>query len=219
MDTIVYVDGFNLQYGLLREPTLRWIDLEKLVRALLTPKYDILAIKYFTARIRNDPNFPTLPQDQERYLEAVTTNPLIKVIEGSYKRFRVKMPFAKEPCISCEKTKYATVWKTEEKKSDVNLAVEMTVDAYESSAEAFVLVSGDSDHAAALSIARYRHKKTTIVFNPHEGECVELRKLSTFYKNIPRDLPKHCQLPNIIPISDNRIVRRPTAWIATTPLQ
>ena len=35
--------------------------------------------------------------------------------------------------------------------------------------------SGDADHAAALSVARYRFGKKTIVFNPHAGECVELR--------------------------------------------
>jgi len=215
MKTIVYIDGFNLQYGLLREPAKRWLDLERLVRSLLTSKYDVVAIKYFTARIRSDPNFPTLPQDQEHYLNALCTNSLIRIIEGSYKRFRVKLPFAKEPCMSCDKTKYATVWKTEEKRSDVNLAVEMTIDAYESDAEAFVLISGDSDHAAALAVARRQHRKVTIVFNPHEGECVDLRRLSTFYKNIPRDLPDSCQLPDIITTNDGRVIRRPAAWTAS----
>lgn len=172
----------------------------------------VVSIKYFTARVRSDPNFPTLPQDQGRYLDAVSTNQLIKVFEGSYKRFRVKLPFAKEPCLSCKRTNYATVWKTEEKKSDVNLAVEMTVDAYESDAEAFVLISGDSDHAAALAVARHRHGKTTVVFNPHEGECVELRRLSTFYKNIPRNVPDACQLPDVVMSLGNKPIRRPKAW-------
>lgn len=211
MKTIVYIDGFNLQYGLLRDPSMRWLDLEKLVRSLLTPKYEVVAIKYFTARVRHDPGLPSLPQDQERYLEVVAANPLIRIIEGDYKRYRVKLPFAKEPCISCRETDYATVWKTEEKKSDVNLAVEMTIDAYESDAEAFVLISGDSDHAAALSVARHRHKKITIVFNPHEGKCVELRRLSTFYRNIPRTLPATCQLPDVVTVGANNI-HRPSAW-------
>ena len=201
-----------MQYGLLREPFKRWLDLEKFVRCLLTAKYDIVAIKYFTARVRMDPNMPSLPQDQARYLDALAANPLVMVIEGDYKRFRVKLPFAKEPCVSCNKADYATVWKTEEKKSDVNLAVEMTVDAYESNAEAFVLISGDSDHAAALAVARCRHKKTTIVFNPHEGKCVELRKLSTFYRNIPRSLPEECQLPDVVTVGTT-IIRRPAAWM------
>lgn len=215
MKTIVYIDGFNLQYGLLRDVKWRWLDLEEFSRALLTPKYEITAIKYFTARVKSDPNLPALPNDQARYLDAISGNPLIKVIEGSYKRFRVKLPFAKEPCISCEKVKYATVWKTEEKKSDVNLAVEMTADAYENAADAFVLVSGDSDHAAALALARYRHKKTTVVFNPHKGECIELRRLSTFYKSIPHDLPAQCQLPDTVMGASGKVIRRPSSWIST----
>lgn len=178
MKTIVYIDGFNLQYGLLRDTRWRWLDLEKLVRALLTPKYDIVAIKYFTARVKSDPHFPTLPNDQSHYLDALSANPLIKIIEGNYKRFRIKLPFVKEPCLSCEKVSFATVWKTEEKKSE----------------------------------ARYRHRKTTIVFNPHVGECVELRKLSTFYKAIPRDLPSKCQLPDSVMGLFGTVIRRPDAW-------
>jgi len=45
----------------------------------------------------------------------------------------------------------------------------MTSDAYENKGDAFVLISGDADHAAALSVARYRFGKKTIVFNPHAG--------------------------------------------------
>ena len=41
MRTIVYIDGFNLFYGLLRNTPWLWLDLEKLVRSLLTEKYDI----------------------------------------------------------------------------------------------------------------------------------------------------------------------------------
>ena len=87
-------------------------------------------IKFFTARIHSDKFMPASPHDQACYLEALTANPLIQIVEGVYKRFRVKLPFVKEPCVSCGKVEYATVWKTEEKKSDVNLAVEMTCDAY-----------------------------------------------------------------------------------------
>ena len=125
---------------------------------------------------------------------------------------RAKLPFAKEPCTSCDKVKYAIVWKTEEKKSDVNLAVEMVTDAYENRADAMVLISGDADHSVALSIARYRHHKTTVVFNPHEGECVELRQLSTYCRNIPRDLPAKCQLPEVVTLPNGRAIHRSSAW-------
>ena len=212
MKTIAYIDGFNLYYGLLREPRFLWLDMEKFVRMLLTDKYVVQEIKYFTARIRSDRFSSITPHDQSCYLSALTCNPCVKIIEGYYRMFRAKLPFAKEPCKSCGKAKYAVVWKTEEKKSDVNLAVEMVSDAYENRADAFVLISGDADHSAALSVARHLHHKTTVVFNPHEGECSELRRFSTFYKNIPRDLPARCQLPDEVTLPNGRTIHRPPAW-------
>ena len=212
MRTIVYIDGFNLYYGLLRGTPWMWLDLVAFARALLTDRYVISEVKYFTARIRSDRFAAISPHDQSCYLDALGTNPVVKVVEGYYRRFRAKLPFAKEPCTSCGKVGYATVWKTEEKKSDVNLAVEMVSDAYENRSDAVVLISGDADHSAALSVVRYRHRKTIVVFNPHPGECAELRRLSTFYKNIPRDLPAKCQLPEVVTLPNGRTIHRPPAW-------
>ncbi len=212
MRTIVYIDGFNLYYGLLRGTPWMWLNLAALSKSLLTDKYVISEIKYFTARIRSDRFSTVSPHDQSCYMDALASLPCLKIVEGYYRRFRAKLPFAREPCVSCDKAEYATVWKTEEKKSDVNLAVEMVSDAYENKADAVVLISGDADHSAALSVVRYRHRKTTVVFNPHTGECAELRRLSTFYKNIPRDLPAKCQLPEVVTLPNGRTIHRPPAW-------
>ena len=54
MKTIVYVDGFNLFYGLLKGTPNLWLDLELFARSLLTDKYEIAEIKYFTARVRGE---------------------------------------------------------------------------------------------------------------------------------------------------------------------
>ena len=35
LDTHVYIDGFNLYYGLLRETPFRWLDLERFCDVLL----------------------------------------------------------------------------------------------------------------------------------------------------------------------------------------
>ena len=211
MRAIVYIDGFNLYYGLLRHSPHKWLNLEKFVKALLTDKYEVMAIKYFTARVTKDADDPDAAIKQQQYLEALKSLGLVEIIEGFYKRFRVKLPFAKEPCRSCDKVKYATVIKTEEKKSDVNLASAMIVDAFEDKADAFVLISGDADQSAPLSIVRHKLKKVTVVFNPHEGECHELRRFSTFCKNIPRELPSQCRLPNEVPVG-KRIVTCPRSW-------
>ena len=49
--TIVYVDGSNLYYGLLRHTAHKWLDLSAFAKKLLIPEYQIETIKYFTSRV------------------------------------------------------------------------------------------------------------------------------------------------------------------------
>lgn len=51
-----YIDGFDLYFGI-REKGRRylWLDLEGLVQSLLKPHQQLVAVRYFTARVRNDP--------------------------------------------------------------------------------------------------------------------------------------------------------------------
>ncbi|MGA8745745.1 MAG: hypothetical protein WB507_07770 [Solirubrobacterales bacterium] len=50
--TIVYVDGFNLHYGALKDGPNRWLDLAALSHHLLKPSHDIVGIRYFTAKVQ-----------------------------------------------------------------------------------------------------------------------------------------------------------------------
>ena len=50
MRTLVYVDGVNLYYGVLKPSGCKWLDLVALCEKVLAPHHDILGIKYFTAR-------------------------------------------------------------------------------------------------------------------------------------------------------------------------
>lgn len=55
---IVYVDGFNLYFGALKGTPYKWLDLDALARRL-APNDDIVAVRYFTARVttrRSDPS-------------------------------------------------------------------------------------------------------------------------------------------------------------------
>ena len=49
--TLVYIDGYNLYYGLLKEsPASKWLNLRALVAAMFKEKHEISSIKFFTAR-------------------------------------------------------------------------------------------------------------------------------------------------------------------------
>src|SRR4051812_12536392 len=93
MDTIVYVDGFNLYYGSLRKTPCRWLDLSKLCRRLL-PANNILKIKYFTAKVSARPDDPGQPTRQQAYLRALATLPEMEIYFGHFLSHEVSMLLA-----------------------------------------------------------------------------------------------------------------------------
>ena len=133
----VYVDGFNLYYGALRGTSFRWLDLSEACR-LLFPRDQINQIKYFTARVSARPTDPDQPIRQATYWRALQTIPNLTIIEGSFLVKPVMMPLA-----NTTPQQYARVIKTEEKGSDVNLAVHLLNDAHKKDFELAVLVTND----------------------------------------------------------------------------
>lgn len=213
--TIVYIDGFNLYYGLLRGTFAKWLDLVTFSKALLAPDHEIIAIKYFTSRVNYNKREPKKKEHQEIYLRALTHFPLIQIIEGFYKSRDAKLPFRKEPCISCRP--YADVIKTEEKRSDVNLATAMMADCHANAADSFVVISGDADFIAPIEYIRHVARKQVLVFNPHKAMSGHLKKVATYYKDIPRDLPAKCQLPTSFTYgTHNRQIHCPPEWLSET---
>ena len=100
----------------------------------------------------------------------------------------------------------------EEKRSDVNIATSMVLDAVNNRAESFVLVSGDTDFIAPVNIVRKDYGKNVIVLNPHTRRS-DLKQYASYYKDIPRDQPSQCQLPDEIPIGTHgNVIRRPLSW-------
>ena len=88
----------------------------------------------------------------------------------------------------------------------------MMADVHRGIADTFAVVSGDVDFAAPLCFIRHEMGLRTLVFNPHENVCEELRRFTSYYKNIPRDLPARCQLPEVVPLPNGRSIHRPPAW-------
>ena len=214
--TIVYIDGYNLYYGLLKGTNCKWLDLAKFVKSLLSADHEIVAIKYFTACTLTYPHDSAAVERQNIYLQALLTFPKIKVIKGFFKKNRVLMPVYEEMCRKCAAPRngLVRVVKLEEKRSDVNMAVEMMVDATQSDVECLVVISGDADQVGTIEAARWRFGKKVLVFNPQAQVSDHLKKAATYYRNIPRNLPAQCQLPDTIPYGkrEDRFIHRPPAW-------
>lgn len=126
MITFVYVDGFNLYYGALRNTPYRWLNLDTLCQFLL-PHNTINEIKYFTALVSARPADVAKPVRQQLYLRALATVPKISVHLGHFLTHPVRMPLVVP---LGQPQQYVQVIKTEEKGSDVNLATHLLHDAH-----------------------------------------------------------------------------------------
>ena len=212
--TIVYIDGYNLYYGLLKGTPYKWLNLSMFARKLPPDEHEIVAVKYFTACTLTYPHDEAAVERQNIYLQAILTLADVKVINGFFKKNKVLMPVYEESCKKCNVPcdGFVRVMRLEEKRSDVNLAVEMMVDVALSDVDCLVVITGDADQVGTIEAARWRFNKTVVVFNPQKSVSDHLKRAASYYKNIPRDLPARCQLPDVVPLTNGRFIHRPPAW-------
>jgi uncharacterized LabA/DUF88 family protein len=212
--TIVYIDGFNLYYGVLAQSPYRWIDLEQLAHRL-RPGDNIQRVKYFTAMVKG----PTRA-NQESYLGALATKPNIEVVMGSFKRKTVECGNTSCPGQPRRRRFFET---QEEKRTDVNIALHMLDDLYQGLCERIVLISGDSDLVPAIELvtARFNAKVNVYIPVPLQAQNGkrersyknELRTVSTSVKELPAQLLPHCLLPDPVVTSTGSIAM-PASWSA-----
>lgn len=186
--TVVYVDGFNLYYGCLKGTPYRWLDLDKLCQLLL-PTHDIAQIKYFTAPVIARSSNPDQATRQQTYLRALHTIPNLSVIYGHFLSHEIMMPLAPP------RTGHVKVIKTEEKGSDVNIAVHLVSDGFRNIYDAAVIVSNDSDLLPPIKFVKEELGKLVGILNPQKHPSVVLAATAHFVKNIRPGVLKNSQFP------------------------
>ncbi|MGH7582556.1 MAG: NYN domain-containing protein [Gemmatimonadales bacterium] len=209
-DTIVYVDGFNLYYGLVRNTAHKWLDLEALcARVLPAEHHRVTRIKYFTAMVAPRPDDPQKATRQQLYLRALRTIPIVEIIYGHFLVHRVRLPLV-NPTPTGPRT--VEVLRAEEKGSDVNIATHLLCDAFDRAFEAAVVVSNDSDLVLPISVVRNKFGLIVGVLNPHPGvPAVQLRRTATFVKPIRRGVASVAQFPRLLRDAKGRF-ERPPQW-------
>lgn len=207
MATIVYIDGFNLYYGALKDTPYKWLDLEALCRRLL-PKDDIIHIRYFTAQVSARPGDPQQPQRQQTYLRALKSQALVSVHYGHFLTHTVRMPLA-NPNPRGPRT--AEVVKTEEKGSDVNLASHLLLDAFRKTCDVAVVISNDSDLRVPIRIAEQELGIKVGIINPQPPRNRSRVLTGTFFKQLRPSILASCQLPDVVRDADGEF-RKPATW-------
>ena len=207
MRTLVYVDGFNLYYGGLKGSGRKWLDLVALCERVLATHHDILAVKYFTVRVSPTPSDPSKPQRQQLYLRALQAyRPEVSVHFGHFLTHEVAAPLARPT--GGQRT--VRVVKTEEKGSDVNLAVHLLNDAWLDAYDCAIVVTNDSDLAEGIRLVKAHLGKRVGVVTPGKRRTSQVLKgAADFVRQIRPQALLRSQLPDPIPGTN---LRKPASW-------
>lgn len=204
--SIIYVDGFNFYYGAVRGTPYKWLDLETCYRRL-RPDDHIQRIHYFTA-IEDG----ATREHQLAYLRALATTPIVNVILGKFK-------YRDRKCLvqSCMYSGSRVFSVAEEKRTDVNIAIQLLNDVFRDKADTFIIVSGDSDLVPALEMAKAQtpHKKLVVYVpsrHPERGAAVELRNAADRNKTFPLALLRVSQFAPSLPDGRGGFIQKPAAW-------
>ena len=202
--TAIFIDGLNLDHGLLQGTPYRWLDPKQLCRHILSADYEITAITYCTALVKD----PTAGDQQEIYLQALVKHiPELKILEGEF------VPRPKTGILEgSQSSKPVTIIAQVEKHTDVNLAVHLVNDANRDRFDCAVIISNDSDFAEALKVVKDECRKEVWLLSPVKKNTKPTRKLAvhaTRTKVIWPSTLKRSQLPHRIPGSK---LRKPKDW-------
>ena len=200
----IYVDGFNLYYGALKNTPYRWLDLAKLCRIML-PRDTISQIKYFTALVNPRPTDPDQLTRQQIYLRALQTIPNLEIIYGHFLTHEIMMPLA------LPESGYVKVIKTEEKGSDVNLALHLLSDGYKNAYDVAVIVSNDSDLLLPVQFVKKELGKKIGILNPQKHPSKVLIANADFVKNIRRGVLSKSLFPTTLTDSQGTFTK-PATW-------
>lgn len=194
------VDGFNLYFGMLEAGfnNCKWLDLKKLIESLLHPNQQLQAIKYFTSRVSNNPD---KQKRQTTYIEALETTG-IKMTYGRYQVNDVE-------CHRC-----GNIWREpNEKMTDVNIATQIIIDAYQDKYDAAILVSGDSDLVPPIKSVHenFKNKRVAVFFPPkrHNNSVAAVAKGSLI---LGRKKLVDSQFPHEIQKPDGFKLKKPSEW-------
>ena len=198
---IVYVDGFNLYFGLLEAGFIncKWLNINKLAKNILHINQELVEIKYFTSRVSNNPD---KQKRQTTYIEALESVG-IKIFYGHYQSDTTE-------CRQC-----GNIWPTfHEKMTDVNIATQMMIDAFQDRYDMAMLISGDSDLVPPIKTIHdlFKNKRVIVVFPPkrHNSSVALVAKGSM---TIGRKKLVDSLFENEVVKKNGFILRKPKEWV------
>ena len=197
----VYVDGFNLYFGMLEAgyDYCKWLNLKLLAINLLKPNQELVCVKYFTSRVSNNPD---KQKRQVTYIEALESEG-VHILYGHYQKNAIE-------CNRC-----GNIWASyNEKMTDVNIATQMLIGAYQDEYDMAMLISGDSDLVPPIRQIHelFPLKRVFVAFPPkrHNQSVAFVAKGSM---TIGRKKLVESQFSESVKKRDGFLLRKPSVWL------
>lgn len=207
----VYVDGFNLYYRALKRTPYKWLNILSLARDLLEPDDTIDMVRYFTARISPRAGNVDAPKHQQMYLSALHSVPEMEVHYGRFLACEKWRPIAHP---NWKHDVIVQVRDSEEKGSDVNLAVHMLNDAYEDCYDAALLMSQDTDLCEPMRMVRARGKILGLVCLDGREPNKRLKAHASFIRHVTDARLAAAQFPDTFGAAGGKVITKPPEWVA-----
>lgn len=210
--TRVYIDGYNLYYGLIQTHRAHWLDLEAFSRRLNMGD-PIDRVIYCTAVASSTLDDPAKAQRQDAYHRALRhACPNTEILYGQFQSN--KKPRFIAGCLGNPKCAVRVVERVE-KGSDVNLASRLLHDAHLNRFDRAIVVTGDSDLAEPIRLVVTEIGKDVWVRNPRDRRSGELQSVCSHYDRIRPGVAIRSQLPD--PVVDGpRQYHKPIEWSAAS---
>lgn len=125
MRTIVYIDGYNFYFGLLKNTPYKWLDSVALIKHICriqNPEFDVITVKFFTAPVitRVSSRGDKALQAQNAYHKALITRypDSLEIISGYHILEKGYPPRYNKPIVKEDRV---AVWHLEESEQEINV--------------------------------------------------------------------------------------------------
>lgn len=200
---MVYIDGFNLYFGLRESDWHKyyWLNPLELGKKMLRQGQTLVGVRHFTSRVNRPPD---KVQRQAVYLDALETlrSPEFDLQFG---RYRSKMEY----CVRCCRPRPID----NEKMTDVNIALSMVLDAMDNKFDIAFLISGDGDleNVVVEVQRRFPPKQVWMAFPPARFQQ-RLADAAAGRIRIKEWMLKESQFPETVTSRTGFPLKRPSQW-------
>ena len=97
--------------------------------------------------------------------------------------------------------------------TDVNIAIQLTMDAFDDAFDVALVISGDSDLTTPIRRVRERFpSKRVIVAFPPKRHSKSLKQHATGHLAISENTLRASQLPDVVTMACGYMIHRPISW-------